>query len=40
MFAEQAAYLAGLTGPPDPDRVHEIGERYGVRTSGPPLDPG
>ena len=40
MFAEQAAYLAGLQGPPDPDRMHEIGERYGVRTLGPPLDPG
>lgn len=40
MFAEQAAYLAGLRAPPDPERMREIGERYGVRTLGPPLDPG
>lgn len=40
MFAEQAEYFAGLHGPPDPDRVREIGDRYGVRALGPPLDAG
>jgi len=40
MFAEQAEYFAGLDGPPDPDRVREIGDRYGVRALGPPLDAG
>lgn len=37
MFAEQADYFAGLQGPPDPDRIREIGDRYGVRALGPPL---
>lgn len=37
MFAEQAEYFAGLQGPPDPDRIREIGDRYGVRAMGPPL---
>jgi mannose-6-phosphate isomerase-like protein (cupin superfamily) len=37
MFAEQAAYFATLDGPPDPERVREIGDRYGVRALGPPL---
>ena len=37
MFREQAAYFAALDGPPDPDRIREIGERYGVRGLGPPL---
>ena len=37
MFAEQAEYFAGLQGPPDPDRIREIGDRYGVRALGPPL---
>lgn len=40
MFAEQAAYFAGLQGPPDPARIREIGDRYGVRALGPPLDAG
>ena len=39
MFAEQEEYLAGLQGPPDPNRVREIGDRYGVRVVGPPLSP-
>lgn len=39
MFAEQARYFATLTGPPDQDRIHEIGGRYGVRSLGPPLTP-
>lgn len=39
MFEEQAAYMSGLTGAPDPEVVREIGERYGVRRLGPPLDP-
>jgi mannose-6-phosphate isomerase-like protein (cupin superfamily) len=38
MFSEQAAYFSSLTGPPDPDRVREIGDRYGVRALGPGLD--
>lgn len=37
MFAEQGAYFASLDGPPDPERVREIGDRYGVRALGPPL---
>ena len=40
MFAEQADYFAQLAGPPDPERVREIGDRYGVRALGPPLDVG
>lgn len=38
MFSEQAEYFAGLDGPPDPARVREIGDRYGVRALGPPLE--
>ncbi len=37
MFAEQAAYLSNLDGPPDQSRIREIGDRYGVRAFGPPL---
>lgn len=37
MFAEQSEYFANLTGPPDPERIREIGDRYGVRQIGPPL---
>jgi mannose-6-phosphate isomerase-like protein (cupin superfamily) len=37
MFAEQAAYFDRLDGPPDPSRIREIGDRYGVRALGPPL---
>jgi mannose-6-phosphate isomerase-like protein (cupin superfamily) len=37
MFAEQAEYFAGLQGSPDPERVREIADRYGVRALGPPL---
>ncbi len=40
MFAEQSEYFASLNGPPDPDRIREIGDRYGVRALGPPLDAG
>lgn len=39
MFAEQAAYFASLTGPPDETRIDEIGARWGVTRVGPPLDP-
>lgn len=39
MFAEQAAYFSSLAGPPDPDRIREIGDRYGVRSLGPGLTP-
>ncbi len=39
MFADQARYFSTLRGSPDPDRVREIGDRYGVRTLGPPLAP-
>lgn len=37
MFAEQAAYVATLTGPPDPARLDQIGARWGVTRLGPPL---
>lgn len=38
MFAEQDAYFASLTGPPDPAVLLEIGLRHGVhRVEGPPL---
>ena len=37
MFEEQAAYFAGLRGEPDPERIKEIGDRYGVTALGPPL---
>lgn len=39
MFAEQAAYFASLSGPPDESRIDEIGARWGVTRVGPPLDP-
>lgn len=39
MFAEQAAYFASLTGPPDEARIEEIGARWGVTRIGPPIDP-
>jgi hypothetical protein len=38
MFAEQAEYFTSLQGPPDPDRIEQIGARYGVRSLGPPLE--
>jgi mannose-6-phosphate isomerase-like protein (cupin superfamily) len=38
MFAEQAEYFASLQGPPDPERIRQIGDRYGVRALGPPID--
>lgn len=37
MFAEQAAYFAGLTGPPDEAEIDAIGARYGVTRVGPPI---
>jgi mannose-6-phosphate isomerase-like protein (cupin superfamily) len=38
MFAEIAAYLAALTGPPDPETIIAINAKYGVRPAdGPPL---
>lgn len=37
MFEEQAAYFAGLSGPPDEQRVAEIGARYGVTVVDPGL---
>lgn len=40
MFAEQAEYFASLQGPPDPERIRQIGAHYGVRSLGPPLGPG
>jgi mannose-6-phosphate isomerase-like protein (cupin superfamily) len=39
MFEEQSEYFANLQGPPDPDTIREIGDRYGVRALGPPLQP-
>lgn len=40
MFAEQAEYFHSLEGPPDPDAIAAIGDRYGVRGLGPgiPID--
>lgn len=37
MFVEQAEYFASLNGPPDPERIRQIGARYGVSALGPPL---
>jgi mannose-6-phosphate isomerase-like protein (cupin superfamily) len=37
MFQEQSEYFSTLDGPPDPVRIGEIGDRYGVRALGPPL---
>ncbi len=37
MFTEQSEYFGTLTGPPDPERIREIGDRYGVRALGPPI---
>lgn len=39
MFEEQSAYFASLRGAPDPDKIAEIGARYGVSALGPPLQP-
>jgi hypothetical protein len=33
----QAAYFRGLQGPPDPERIREIGSRYGLTTVGAPI---
>ena len=38
MFAEIAAYLAELTGPPDPQTITTINAKYGISPAdGPPL---
>jgi mannose-6-phosphate isomerase-like protein (cupin superfamily) len=37
MFAEQAEYFSSLNGPPDTERIRQIGDRYGVRALGPGL---
>jgi hypothetical protein len=38
MFAEIAAYLAALTGPPDPQTITAVNAKYGVSPAdGPPL---
>jgi quercetin dioxygenase-like cupin family protein len=37
MFRETEAYFASLAGPPDPQRLSEIGARYGVTALGPGL---
>jgi mannose-6-phosphate isomerase-like protein (cupin superfamily) len=38
LFAEIAAYLTGLAGPPDPQTILAINARYGVTPAdGPPL---
>ena len=37
LFAEQHAYLAGLSGPPDPAVLEEMGMRHGAATVGPPI---
>lgn len=38
-FAEQAAYLAGLTGQPDNEELAEIRRRHGGLRLGPPIRP-
>jgi mannose-6-phosphate isomerase-like protein (cupin superfamily) len=38
MFEEQAAYFAGLSGPPDNDYLSSLGARFGVTSVGPPLE--
>ncbi len=37
LFAEQAAYLTSVKGPPDPSVLEEIGTRHGAPTLGPPI---
>jgi quercetin dioxygenase-like cupin family protein len=37
MFAEIAAYIAALTGPPDPQTITAINAKYGVSPAGGPL---
>jgi hypothetical protein len=37
LFAERAAYLASVQGPPDPGVLDEIGVRHGAPTVGPPI---
>ena len=37
LFAEQAAYLSSVQGPPDPVVLGEIGSRHGALTLGPPI---
>lgn len=36
LFAEQAAYLSSVHGPPDPAVLGEIGSRHGAPSPGPP----
>lgn len=38
-LAEQAAYLAGCTGEPDPAALDELRRRHGGRRLGPPIRP-
>jgi hypothetical protein len=37
LFAEQAAYLTSVKGPPDRSVLEEIGTRHGAPTLGPPI---
>jgi quercetin dioxygenase-like cupin family protein len=37
LFAEQAAYLATVQGPPDPQVLDRIGVRHGAQTLGPSI---
>jgi mannose-6-phosphate isomerase-like protein (cupin superfamily) len=37
LFAEQAAYLASVQGPPDLSVLDELGARHGAPTVGPPI---
>jgi hypothetical protein len=37
LFAEQAAYLASVQGPPDPQVLNRLGARHGAPTLGPPI---
>jgi hypothetical protein len=37
LFAEQAAYLASVQGPPNPSVLNDIGLRHRAPTVGPPI---
>jgi hypothetical protein len=37
LFIEQAANFSALEGPPDAEVLHEMGERHGAVTVGPPI---
>ena len=38
MFEETGEYIRSLSGPPDPERIAAIADRYGVKSVGPPIE--